>query len=54
MSPKRVKELELELELDLDLYLGLARAARRRGEEPGRARQLKSAHDRRPLFRPGP
>src|SRR5258708_4713665 len=46
MSPKRVKEL--------DLYLGLGRAARRRGEEPGRAREIKSAHGRRPLFRPGP
>ena len=38
MSPKRVKEL--------DLYLGVGRAARRRGEEPGRARQIKSAHGR--------
>lgn len=31
MSPKRVR--------DLDLYLGVGGAARRRGEEPGRARQ---------------
>ena len=46
VSPKRVKEL--------DLYLGLGRAARRRGEEPGRDPQIKSAHGRRPLFRPGP
>jgi len=45
MSPKRVKEL--------DWYLGLGHAARRRGEEPGRVRQIKSAHGRRPLFRPG-
>ena len=45
VSPKRVKEL--------DLLLGLGRAARRRGEEPGRAREIKSAHGRRPLFRPG-
>jgi len=48
MSPKRVKEL------DLYLGLGLGRAARRRGEEPGRARPIESAHGRRPLFRPGP
>ena len=46
MSPKRVKEL--------NLYLGLGCAARRRGEEPGRARRIESAHGRRPLFRPGP
>ena len=46
MSPKRVKEL--------DLYLGSGGAARRRGEEPGRARQIKSAHGHHPLFRPGP
>jgi hypothetical protein len=46
MSPKRVKEL--------DLYLGSGRAARWRGEEPGRAPRIKSAHGRRPLFRPGP
>jgi hypothetical protein len=45
MSPKRVKELELSLSLGC--------AARRRGEEPGRAPQIKSAHARRPLFRPG-
>jgi hypothetical protein len=45
MSPKRVKQL--------DLYLDLGRAARRRGEEPGRTPQIKSAHGRRPLFRPG-
>ena len=45
MSPKRVKEL--------DLYLGLGCAAQRRGEEPGRARRIESAHGRRPLFRPG-
>ncbi|MCU1342195.1 MAG: hypothetical protein JWN92_1618, partial [Candidatus Acidoferrum typicum] len=44
MSPKRVKEL--------NLYLGCA--ARRRGEEPGHARRIESAHVRRPLFRPGP
>ena len=44
MSPKRVKEL--------DLYLGCA--ARRRGEEPGRARPVESAHGHRPLFRPDP
>ena len=46
MSLKRVQEL--------DLYVGLGRAARRRGEEPGRAREIKLAHGRRPLFRPGP
>jgi hypothetical protein len=46
MSPKRVKEL--------DLHLDLGCAARRRGEEPGRAPRIKSAHGRRPLFRPGP
>ena len=46
VSPKRVKVL--------DLYLGVGRAARRRGEEPGRTPALKSAHGRRPLFRPGP
>ena len=46
MSPKRVKEL--------NLYLGLGCAARRRGEEPGRARPIESAYGRRPLFRPGP
>jgi len=46
MSPKRV--------MQLNLYLDLGRAARRRGEEPGRAPQIKSAHGRRPLFRPGP
>lgn len=45
MSPKRLKVL--------DLYLGAGRAARRMGEEPGRAPQIKSAHGRRPLFRPG-
>ncbi len=45
MSPKRVKEL--------DLYLGAGRAARRGGEVPGRAREIKYAHGRRPLFRPG-
>ena len=45
ISPKRVKEL--------DLFVGAGRAARRRGEEPGRAPAIKSAHGRRPLFRPG-
>src|SRR5258708_34854358 len=46
MSPKRVREL--------DLHLGFGSAARRRGEEPGRARPVKLAHGRRPLFRPAP
>ena len=47
MSPKREKEL--------DLLLGLGRAARRRGEEPGRAPRVKSDRHDRPhsLFRFG-
>ena len=47
VSEKRVKEL--------NLYLGLGGAARRRGEETGRAPRVKSdGHDRpHPLFRSG-
>jgi hypothetical protein len=47
VSEKRRKEL--------NLYLGLGCAARRRGEEPGRAPRVKSGrHDRpRSLFRFG-
>jgi hypothetical protein len=47
MSEKRWKEL--------DLCLGTGRAARRRGEEPGRATRVKSNRHDRPhsLFRPG-
>ena len=47
MSPRRV--------LELDLLLKLARAARRRGEEPGCARRVKSDRHDHPhsLFRFG-
>ena len=47
MSEKRRREL--------DLSLGWGRAARRRGEEPGRAPRVKSAGHDRPLslFRSG-
>ena len=51
----RLKCVSEKREKELDLLLGLARAARRRGEEPGRARRVKSDRHDRPhsLFRFG-
>ena len=44
----RLKGVSEKREKELDLLLGLGRAARRRGEEPGRARRVKSDPDDRP------
>ena len=51
----RLKCVSAKRRKELDLYLGLGRAARRRGEEPGRAPRVKSGHHDRPrwLFRFG-